>query len=192
MIEALGGHVERMGVAPQMVDLVPVQAIIHEYEICQHLADVFEQNWDQISPTLQPIVQAGRKITVAQYEDAMAVKASAEEFFAKFFNDFDAILAPSATGEAPRLGNGTGDPVFCTIWTLGGTAVRHHADVGGRHRPADWCTADRKVRRRRPAAAHRSLGPQHAAGCRLSAGKGTPMNPLTVPSRSLSVPSASA
>jgi Asp-tRNA(Asn)/Glu-tRNA(Gln) amidotransferase A subunit family amidase len=120
VIETLGGHVERMGVAPQMVDLVQVQATIHQYEICQHLADTFDRNWDQISPTLRPIVEMGRKITEAQFQDALAVKASAEAFFATFFNDYDAVVAPSAPGEAPRLGNGTGDPVFCTIWTLAG------------------------------------------------------------------------
>jgi Asp-tRNA(Asn)/Glu-tRNA(Gln) amidotransferase A subunit family amidase len=30
-------------------------------------------------------------------------------------------LSPSATGEAPILSEGhTGDPIFCTIWTLAG------------------------------------------------------------------------
>ena len=51
----------------------------------------------------------------------MAVKASAEGFFTQFYRDYDAILAPSATGEAPLIAaGGTGDPVFCTIWTLAG------------------------------------------------------------------------
>ena len=35
-------------------------------------------------------------------------------------HDFDAVIAPSATGEAPKFGTGTGDPIFCTIWTLCG------------------------------------------------------------------------
>jgi Asp-tRNA(Asn)/Glu-tRNA(Gln) amidotransferase A subunit family amidase len=34
--------------------------------------------------------------------------------------DYDAIIAPSAAGEAPKFGNGTGDPIFCTLWTLAG------------------------------------------------------------------------
>ena len=46
--------------------------------------------------------------------------ASATGFFEEFFKDFDAVIAPSAAGEAPKVGNGTGDPVFCTIWTLCG------------------------------------------------------------------------
>ncbi len=70
--------------------------------------------------TLKPIITRARKITRAEYEDALAVKASAEAFFADFFIDFDAIIAPSAAGEAPKFGDGTGDPIFCTLWTLAG------------------------------------------------------------------------
>lgn len=120
VMEGLGARVERFPTAPQLDDLIAVQLIIHEYEFCKHLADVIDAHWDQLSPTLQPVVERGRKISKDQYEDAMAVKASADAFFVEHFNDFDAILAPSATGEAPLIGNSTGDPIFCTIWTLAG------------------------------------------------------------------------
>jgi Asp-tRNA(Asn)/Glu-tRNA(Gln) amidotransferase A subunit family amidase len=120
VIETLGARVSRLRPADQMADLVAVQATIHEYEICMHLANTFDANWDQISPLLQNVVERGRKISRAQYEDALAVKASAEAFFADFFTEFDAILAPSAAGEAPAFASGTGDPIFCTLWTLAG------------------------------------------------------------------------
>lgn len=120
VIDALGGRVSRLRPADQMADLVAVQATIHEYEICMHLAETFDAHWSQISPLLQRTVERGRRIGQTQYEDALAVKASAEAFFADFFTEFDAILAPSATGEAPLFASGTGDPVFCTLWTLAG------------------------------------------------------------------------
>ena len=34
------------------------------------------------------------------------------------FADVDLLLCPSAVGEAPALGKGTGDPVFNRLWTL--------------------------------------------------------------------------
>ena len=38
-----------------------------------------------------------------------------------FFNDFDAIITPSAPGEAPLFSAGnTGNPIFSTVWTLCG------------------------------------------------------------------------
>ncbi|MEJ5212042.1 MAG: amidase family protein, partial [Burkholderiales bacterium] len=36
------------------------------------------------------------------------------------FERFDALLTPAATGEAPATLEHTGDPVFCTLWTLTG------------------------------------------------------------------------
>ena len=38
----------------------------------------------------------------------------------EYFVDYDALLTPSAPGEAPVMA-ATGDPAFCTIWTLCGT-----------------------------------------------------------------------
>lgn len=120
VIEVLGERVLRMTPADTLSNLVAVQARIHEYEFCRHLAETLDGHWDQISDTLKPIVTRGRQIGQTEYEDALAVKASAEKFFADFFLEFDAIIAPAAAGEAPRFGSGTGDPIFCTLWTLAG------------------------------------------------------------------------
>lgn len=120
VLDILGKHVTRMEPADTLSNLVAVQARIHEYEIAQHQAEVFDAHWDQISETLKPVITRARKISKTEYEDALAVKASAESFFADFFVEFDAIIAPSAAGEAPAFGPGTGDPIFCTLWTLAG------------------------------------------------------------------------
>jgi len=121
LISGLGPRVERLPPTPQMTDLVAVQATIHEYEINFHLGRAFENHWDLISNTVQPVIERARKISIAQYEDALEAKRSYEVSIAEHFTDFDAILAPCATGEAPRLTtNTTGDPVFCTLWTLAG------------------------------------------------------------------------
>ncbi len=120
VIDALGARVERLTISENMYNLVDVQRIIHEYEICKHLEKEFAEHWDQLSPSIQPIIERGRKISTAQYDDAVGVMASGRTYFDEFFHDYDAIIAPSAAGEAPKFGNGTGDPVFCTIWTLCG------------------------------------------------------------------------
>ena len=120
VLEILGPKATRMQPADTLSNLVAVQARIHGYEIAKHQAEVFDAHWDQISPTLQPIITRARQISKDEYEDALAVKASAEAFFANFFLDYDAIIAPSAAGEAPMFGDGTGDPIFCTLWTLAG------------------------------------------------------------------------
>ena len=94
--------------------------MIQEYELCHHLERTFAEHWDLLSPTIRPIVERGRTIGEAQYAEALEIMASSGAFFETFFRDYDAVIAPSAAGEAPELGGGTGDPVFCTIWTLCG------------------------------------------------------------------------
>lgn len=120
VLEIMEPRLTRSETAETLPALVEVQATIHEYEICQHQAEVFDAHWDKLSPTLQPVIERGRAISETQYEDAIAVKRSAEAFFDDLFLDYDAIIAPSAAGEAPLFGIGTGDPVFCTLWTLAG------------------------------------------------------------------------
>ena len=121
VIETLGARVTRLPVAQTLTDLIDVHLDIHEYEFCRHMAEVIDAHWDSLSATLKPVVERGRAISDTQYQDALGVKASAEAFFARHFEDFDAILCPSATGEPPLIASGsTGDPVFCRIWSLCG------------------------------------------------------------------------
>lgn len=120
VLDVLGPRITRMAAADTLANLVAVQARIHEYEICQHQAAVFDANFEDLSRELQLIVARGRKISEAEYTDALAVKASAQTFFDELFVEFDAIIAPCATGESPKFGSGTGDPIFCTLWTLAG------------------------------------------------------------------------
>jgi len=120
VIDALGERITRIQAPDTFTGLIDTQRIIHEYEICQHQADVFDNHWEQVSPTLKPIVERGREISREEYEHAIDVMGQTERFLAEFFCDYDAIITPSSTGEAPLIGNGTGDPVFCTLWTLAG------------------------------------------------------------------------
>lgn len=120
LLEVLGSRAEKVPTPATFSDLIEHHRTIHEYEIWSNLKELASENWDQISPTIQPILTRAKKISDTQYEDAMAMARGAETFFAQFFNDFDAIIAPSSSGEAPAKDSGTGDPVFCTLWTLGG------------------------------------------------------------------------
>ena len=45
---------------------------------------------------------------------------SMADFYTEVFNEYDAIVAPSAPGEAPLKETGTGDPIFSTLWTFSG------------------------------------------------------------------------
>lgn len=121
VLEATGARLEKMPAPTSLAELVQVHGTIHHYEFWHHLERELTDHADKLSPTLRPVVERARTISYAQYQDALEVKASAEKFFRGFFKDFDAVITPSAAGEPPALEAGhTGDPVFCTIWTLCG------------------------------------------------------------------------
>ena len=120
LLDALDGNVERLPTPQSFAALLPCHKIIHEYEIVRCLKDQIDNHWDQISDTIKPVLLAAKNHTDEQYQEALTIKTAAEDWFKEFFNDYDAILTPSALSEAPLLGDGTGDPVCCTIWTLCG------------------------------------------------------------------------
>ena len=120
LIAVLGGRVEKIA-APKSFDaVVKCHNVVHEFEFCHHLANELETGWHLVSDSLKPVIERARKYSDSQYQDALAMLAGAEEYFDQFFHDYDAILAPSATGEAPDRLSSTGDPIFCTIWTFAG------------------------------------------------------------------------
>jgi Asp-tRNA(Asn)/Glu-tRNA(Gln) amidotransferase A subunit family amidase len=115
-----GARIERLPSPAAFAGSIRVQRVIHLYELCQHQGAVFSDHWDHLSDTLKPLVEEGRAITKSEYDDAVGMLAEGHAFFDLFYRDYDAILTQSATGTAPRFGQGTGDPVCCTIWTLYG------------------------------------------------------------------------
>lgn len=119
LLEALGDSVDRLVAPKSFAALVPCHKIIHEYEIIRCLSDEIEHHWDEISDTLKPIFDGAKNHTSEQYEEALEIKTAAERWFKEFYNDYDAILTPSALSEAPKI-DSTGNPVCCTIWTLCG------------------------------------------------------------------------
>ncbi|MEM7215192.1 MAG: amidase [Pseudomonadota bacterium] len=121
IVSALGSQVERIDAPDYFADLLDTQEIIHVYELCQHLEAVFGNGWDKISDGLKTKVEYGRGISKERYEHALGIREQVISFFSQFFMDYDAIITPSATGEAPRFDEGfTGDPAFCQVWTLAG------------------------------------------------------------------------
>ncbi len=118
--DLLGARVERLTAPPRFATLIETQRTIHEYEFCQALDQTITDNWDALSGELQGVVTHGRTIGRSAYQDALGELADAEDLFAVFFRDFDAIIAPSAVGVAPLFNDGTGDPICSTVWTVGG------------------------------------------------------------------------
>jgi Asp-tRNA(Asn)/Glu-tRNA(Gln) amidotransferase A subunit family amidase len=89
------------------------------------MAASFDLEWergrDRLSAQLRELLARGREVPALDYQQALARIPLLNESFAELFLRFDAILTPAAPGTAPRGLESTGDPAFCTLWTLCGT-----------------------------------------------------------------------
>jgi len=73
----------------------------------------------KLSLILSKQINDGAAISYEQYAKDLLFAGNAKSSINALFNDeVDLLIAPSATGEAPDLKDGTGDPVFCREWTL--------------------------------------------------------------------------
>jgi Asp-tRNA(Asn)/Glu-tRNA(Gln) amidotransferase A subunit family amidase len=75
----------------------------------------------EISKQFRDLIAEGREVTAVQYLAAVRdARRYAEGMSAIFEQLSDAIITLSAKGVAPQGLGATGDPVFCTLWTLTG------------------------------------------------------------------------
>lgn len=89
-------------------------------EMAANLDLEWEKGRDRLSASLRGQLMRGREITAIEYQKARARIAILNDGFDELFARFDAILTPAAMGTAPRGLESTGDPSFCTLWTLCG------------------------------------------------------------------------
>jgi len=73
----------------------------------------------KLSLQLTKQLNEGVEIGYEQYTKDIELANKAKAFIADLFNnEIDILIAPSAIGEAPKIKDGTGDPIFCRGWTL--------------------------------------------------------------------------
>jgi Asp-tRNA(Asn)/Glu-tRNA(Gln) amidotransferase A subunit family amidase len=82
-------------------------------------------------------LEEGDKVTETQFKDAVKKKNALQNSFAAFMDrGYSAIITPPTTGEAPNTLQVTGDPSFCSMWTLvGAPAITIPTGLGPRGLP---------------------------------------------------------
>jgi len=136
LLDALGDRVERIDAAESFAGFIAAQKIIHGHEYADLLGWILDENPDGISKGSQDAIALGRTYGQAAYDEAQDMRRQAIGFFATLFTEFDAVISPSALGEAPLFEDGTGDPICQTIFTLAGLpAVTMPLLVGDKNLP---------------------------------------------------------
>jgi len=95
-----------------------LQRTIMLFEAARNLGDLQTHERARMPPVVNAALDEGRTISAAAYQAALVQRERAIAFFTQWLEGFDAILAPSAPGPAPRGLDTTGDPACCTLWSL--------------------------------------------------------------------------
>jgi len=120
LAETLGGQCEAVDLPAPVHAAWDWHRIIMQAEMAANLDLEWERGRDKLSAALREQLSAGRGIPALEYQKAYARIAPLNEGFDEMFNRFDAIVTPAAAGTAPKGLDSTGDPAFCTLWTLCG------------------------------------------------------------------------
>lgn len=110
---------------PALSSIMLHQMTIMAFEAARNLAHERLGHPDRLSASLAALLRAGLAVSAEQYHASLAAAAQGRAEIAATFADFDVLIAPSAVGVAPLGLAGTGDPVFCRMWTLLGLPCIH-------------------------------------------------------------------
>jgi len=101
-------------------DAWSAQRVIMAVDMAHNLGGHIDKG-GETSKVFRDLIEEGRGVTATQYLAALRDAQRYAEGMAGIFEQLaDAIITPSARGVAPLGLEATGDPVFCSLWTLVG------------------------------------------------------------------------
>ncbi|MCC7484962.1 MAG: amidase [Burkholderiales bacterium] len=113
-----GARVDELDLGGAFLQGHDAHRTIMAYEAALNLGDVQRRYRDALSARLNALLDEGRAAGESRYRSALCVRDAARREFAAAMSRFDAAVTPPATGEAPATLAETGNPAFCTLWTL--------------------------------------------------------------------------
>jgi len=120
LIEALGDHVAVMEL-PEVTKIAAQRLnLIVEAEFAASMQEHMAHSSEEVSAKVRDIVRRGNDIKAVEYLKAKEGIESTAAGFDEFFERFDAIVTPATLGPAPKLTEGTGDPIMNALWSYTG------------------------------------------------------------------------
>jgi Asp-tRNA(Asn)/Glu-tRNA(Gln) amidotransferase A subunit family amidase len=121
LVAALGDSVAEIEIGASFDRVIDLHTTVMEVEMAFNLHRDHEKGGEQISARLRALIARGREIRAVDYARAVAGVGPLNDALDGVFDEYDAIITPSAPGEAPRGRDSTGSPVFCSMWSYLGT-----------------------------------------------------------------------
>jgi Asp-tRNA(Asn)/Glu-tRNA(Gln) amidotransferase A subunit family amidase len=120
LVSTLGERVVAVELPDSVGQALDWHRTIMEAEMAANLDLEWEKGRDRLSQSLRTQLDRGREVKALDYQRACARIPLINDGFDEIFERCDAIVTPAAPGTAPKGLEATGDPAFCTLWTLCG------------------------------------------------------------------------
>lgn len=117
-LSAAGAKVREIVLPEPFKGMLQAHTTVVHFEMSRGFADVLERQSDQIRPALLERTLKGLQVTGEQYQQAQTLARQCRQMFGDVLGDCDVLLAPAATGEAPRGQEYSGDTSMNQVWTL--------------------------------------------------------------------------
>jgi Asp-tRNA(Asn)/Glu-tRNA(Gln) amidotransferase A subunit family amidase len=114
----LGASSATVDLPESMIQAWQVHRTIMAAEMAHNLAPLIGHG--EPSEVMRKLLAHGRSVSAVDYLAALAKPAQYRAAITELFDEYDAIITPAAPGVAPQGLSATGDPTFCTLWTLTG------------------------------------------------------------------------
>ena len=116
-LAAAGMEVEDLDLPSGMADSLEVYNRIQQFEGARCLGPDFDAHPDLLSVDARALHDLGMAVDAASYREAVRRYHGWRALVDEAFAGYDAVLTPSAVGEAPRGLRFTGDITFNYLWT---------------------------------------------------------------------------
>jgi len=118
--DALGDRVITVPLGESAGRALAIHRTILDAELAFNLAADHERGAAAMSAALREQIERGQRVTAFDYQQAVSRIAAINQGFDEIFERCDAIVTAAAPGVAPAGLETTGDPSYCTLWSLAG------------------------------------------------------------------------
>lgn len=120
LVEHFGDRVVEVKLGPEFDREIEIHRTIMEADLALNFERVYQRGKDELSDVLREMLERGQKVTAVDYNRALAAVPEMQRKLSYILTEYDAIVTPATSGEAPVGLESTGSPAFCTLWTLCG------------------------------------------------------------------------
>lgn len=118
--QALDKQIQEVELPPAFDAVWTHLQTVHEAEMAHHFAPIYAEAKQFLDDIVIQQIERGQKISVTEYLSAQQQRQTLLSLLDEVFDEYDALITPSAAGEAPKGLQSTGSPEFCATWNFCG------------------------------------------------------------------------